>query len=242
MDEIKKNKAESLTIGKLIKKLKKAYPDLTSSKLRFLETQGLVTPKRSINKYRVYYREDIEKINFILKMQKEFYLPLDIIKEKIKSKKFKDYLESGKDLKNLQLKLGEEFKQEQQEDYYTIDELKKKLKLSQSFIEELLNYDLVEWKHENGNSIINGSDIEIIKMAIELSKYGIHIKHLKLFENFAVRHASFIQQIIMPLMISSKKDQHRKGKKVALLLERRLCDLHELLLKKENRKFLEKHK
>ncbi len=86
------------------------------------------------------------------------------------------------------------------------------------------------------------SDIEIIKMAIELSKYGIHIKHLKLFENFAVRHASFIQQIIMPLMISSKKEQHRKGKKVALLLERRLCDLHELLLKKENRKFLEKYK
>ena len=242
MDEAKKNKSESLTIGKLIKKLRKAYPDLTSSKLRFLESQGLVNPKRSINKYRVYYREDIEKINFILKMQKEFYLPLDIIKEKIRSKQFKDYIESGKDLKNLQLKLGEEFRQEQQEDYYTVEELKKKLKLSQEFIEELLDYDLVEWKHEDGNSIINGSGIEIIKMAIELSKYGIHVKHLKLFENFAVRHSSFIQQIIMPLIISSKKDQQRKGKKVALLLERRLCDFHELLLKKENRKFLEKHK
>ena len=242
MDETKKNKSGSLTIGKLIKKLKKVYPDLSSSKLRFLETQGLITPKRSINKYRIYYREDIEKINFILKMQKEFYLPLDIIKEKIRSKEFKDYLESGKDIKNLQLKLGEEFKQEQQEDYHTIDEVKKKLKLSQSFIEELLDHDLIEWKDENGNSIINGGDIEIIKMAIELSKYGIHIKHLKLFENFAVRHSSFIQQIIMPLMISSKKEQNRKGKKVALLLERRLCDFHELLLKKENRKFLEKHK
>ena len=242
MDEAKKNKSESLTIGKLIKKLRKAYPDLTSSKLRFLESQGLVNPKRSINKYRVYYREDIEKINFILKMQKEFYLPLDIIKEKIRSKQFKNYIESGKDLKNLQLKLGEEFRQEQQEDYYTVEELKKKLKLSQEFIEELLDYDLVEWKHEDGNSIINGSGIEIIKMAIELSKYGIHVKHLKLFENFALRHSSFIQQIIMPLIISSKKDQQKKGKKVALLLERKLCDFHELLLKKENRKFLEKHK
>ncbi|MCK5567754.1 MAG: hypothetical protein KAI62_07570, partial [Actinomycetia bacterium] len=102
--------------------------------------------------------------------------------------------------------------------------------------------DLVEWKTDNGNSVINGDDIEIIKMAIELSKYGIHIKHLKLFENFALRHSSFIQQIIMPLMSSSKMDQHRKGKKVALYLERSLCDFHELLLKKENRKFLEKHK
>lgn len=242
MNPIKKDKPESLTIGRLIKKLKKAYPDLTGSKLRFLESQGLIVPKRALNKYRVYYREDIERINFILKMQKEFYLPLEIIKEKLKSKKFKEYLESGKDLKNLQLKLGEEFKLEQQEKYYTIEELKKKLKLSQSFIEELLDHDLVEWKTDNGNSVINGDDIEIIRMAIELSKYGIHIKHLKLFENFAVRHSSFIQQIIMPLMISSKKDQHRKGKKVALYLERRLCDFHEVLLKKENRKFLDKHK
>ena len=118
MNPIKKDKPESLTIGRLIKKLKKAYPDLTGSKLRFLESQGLIVPKRALNKYRVYYREDIERINFILKMQKEFYLPLEIIKEKLKSKEFKDYLESGKDLKNLQLKLGEEFKQEQQEKYY----------------------------------------------------------------------------------------------------------------------------
>ena len=175
-------------------------------------------------------------------MQKEFYLPLEIIKEKLKSKEFRDYLESGKDLKNLQLRLGEEFKQEQQEKYYTIDELKKKLKLSQSFIEELLDNDLVEWKNDNGSSVINGGDMEIIMMAIELSKYGIHIKHLKLFENFALRHSSFIQQIIMPLMISSKKDQQKKGKKNALYLERKLCDFHELLLKKENRKFLEKYK
>jgi DNA-binding transcriptional MerR regulator len=243
MDDAKISKPESLTIGKLIKKLKKAYPDLTSSKLRFLESQGLINPKRSGNKYRTYFKEDIEKINFILKMQKEFYLPLDIIKRKIKSKEFKDYLDSGKDIKNLQLKLGEEFKQGgQHKDQYTIDEIKKKLKLSQSFIDELLDHDLVEWKNENGDLVINGSDIEIIKMAIELSKYGIHIKHLKLFENFAVRHSSFIQQIIMPLIISTKKDQHRKGRKVALLLERRLSDFHELLLKKENRKFLEKHK
>lgn len=242
MNETEKYKPESLTIGKLIKKLRKAYPDLTSSKLRFLESQGLINPKRALNKYRVYYREDIEKINFILKMQKEFYLPLDVIKEKIKSKEFKDYIETGKDLKNLQLKLGEEFKQEHPGGYITIDKLKKKLKLPQSFIEELLDHDLVEWKMDNGNSVVNGNDMEIIKMAMEMSKYGIHVKHLKLFENFAVRHSSFIQQIIMPLMISSKKDQHRKGKKVALHLERRLCDLHELLLKKENRKFLEKHK
>ena len=71
-----------LTIGKVVKNLKKIYPDLTNSKLRFLESEGLLKPKRASNRYRIYYREDIEKLNFILKMQRDLYMPLEVIKEK----------------------------------------------------------------------------------------------------------------------------------------------------------------
>lgn len=241
MDKNKKT-SYSLTIGKLIKELKKTYSDISSSKLRFLESQGLISPKRTANKYRVYTIDEINKINFILKMQKDFYLPLDVIKEKLNSKQFKEYIKNGKDIKNLQLDPGEEFKGDRKNKFLTLEELKKKIKLPQSFIDELIDYDLIETKKDNNKLLINGDDIQIIKMAKELSKYGIHIKHLKMFENFAVRHSTFIQQIIMPLMVSSKKDLHKKGKKVALRLERDLCYLHELLLKKEDRKFLEKNK
>jgi len=63
-----------------------------------------------------------------------------------------------------------------------------------------------------------------------------------LFENFASRHSSFIQQIVFPLMMSSKKDSHIRAIRIIGKLERVLCDFQELLVKKENRKFLEKHK
>lgn len=231
-----------LIISKVVKKLKKLYPDLTNSKLRFLESEGLLSPKRALNRYRIYYREDIEKLNYILKMQKDFYMPLEVIKEKLKSKEFKKFISECESIETLQLKLGEEFKPGYELKLYSIDDISKKFKLSQSFIIDLHENEIIDWSEENGKYVVSTYDIEILKLASKLSKYGIQVRHLKLFENFASRHSSFIQQIIYPLLMSSKKDSHIKAARVANKLERILCDFQELLIKKENRKFLEKYK
>jgi len=231
-----------LIISKVVKKLKKLYPDLTNSKLRFLESEGLLSPKRALNRYRIYYREDIEKLNYILKMQKDFYMPLEVIKEKLKSKEFKKFISECESIETLQLKLGEEFKLGYELKLYSIDDISKKFKLSQSFIIDLHENEIIDWSEENGKYVLSTNDIEILKLVSKLSKYGIQVRHLKLFENFAGRHSSFIQQIIYPLLMSSKKDSHIKAARVANKLERILCDFQELLIKKENRKFLEKYK
>lgn len=231
-----------LIISKVVKKLKKLYPNLTNSKLRFLESEGLLSPKRALNRYRIYYREDIEKLNYILKMQKDFYMPLEVIKEKLKSKEFKKFISECESIETLQLKLGEEFKPGYDLKLYSIDDISKKFKLSQSFIIDLHENEIIDWSEENGKYVLSTNDIEILKLASKLSKYGIQVRHLKLFENFAGRHSSFIQQIIYPLLMSSKKDSHIKAARVANKLERILCDFQELLIKKENRKFLEKYK
>jgi DNA-binding transcriptional MerR regulator len=231
-----------LTIGKVVKNFKKIYPDLSNSKIRFLESEGLLTLKRASNKYRIFYREDIEKLNFILKMQKDLYMPLDVIKEKLKSRDFKKFLSEGKSIENLQLKLGEEFKPEYETKPLSPEDISKKFKLAPSLTKSLVENEIFGWSEEDGKYIIDSNDIEILKIISELSRYGIQIKHLKLFENFASRHSSFIQQIIFPLMMSNKKDAHIRAVRIASKLERVLCDFQELLVKRENRKFLEKHK
>lgn len=241
---MKKEKEEKrfLTIGKLVEKLRIKNPEVTNSKLRFLEAKGLITPARSSNKYREYNIEDIKKISFILKMQKDFYMPLNIIKEKLKSKQYREFLDEGKDFKNLQLRLGEELKSDYKPKAFSMDDLKKKFKISPASLAELAENRMLDWREENGKYLIQNEDIEIIKMYSELSKYGIRVKHLKIFENFAGRHSSFIQQIVLPLLLSSNKQSHKRALRVTKILERDLCDFHELLLIKENRKFLEKHK
>ena len=236
------NKKKSyLTISELVSKFRKYYPNLTHSKLRFLESKGLIIPKRADNKYRVYSRDDVRKINFILKLQKDYFMPLEVIKEKIDSVDFGKIEKDKGALKDLQLKLEDEnksFKIERS----TVEDVRERYKLSQESINELATDNIISWHEEDGKFVIDGVDIEILRIVSELEKFGIHVKHLKLLENSANRFSIFIQQIIFPLIKSSNKDSQKRAQKTIYKLEDYFIKLHELLFKKENKNFLDNYK
>ncbi len=238
----KKQEKKYLTIGKVVKKLKKDYPDLSGSKLRFLESEGLISFKRASNKYRVFHSKDIEKLNLILKMQKEFYMPLEIIKKKMKTKEFKEFFSLNRSFESLQTKLDDELSPDLKKRKFSTEDIRKTFKLSQSTMNELSDSELVKWTKEDNKYVIDSEDIEILKIAGELAKYGIKVKHLKLFESFATRNSSFIQQIILPLLMAGKKGFHNKAVKELNRLERMFCDFQEILIKREDRRFVEKYK
>jgi DNA-binding transcriptional MerR regulator len=81
---------DKMSIGDLLKSMKDEFPDLTISKVRFLESEGLIEPERTPSGYRKFSHADAQRLRFILKLQREKYLPLKVIREKI------DELESGK--------------------------------------------------------------------------------------------------------------------------------------------------
>jgi DNA-binding transcriptional MerR regulator len=234
------NKKTFLTIGELVRKFKNYYPDLTQSKLRFLELKGLILPKRSDNKYRTYGRSDVRKINLILKMQQEYFMPLEVIREQIQGIDFEKNDKDKEVLKGLQLKLEEDKSLKIKK--LTTDEIREKYKLSKDSIKELAEEGLIEWQEEDDKYVIDGNDLEILRIVTELEKFGIHIKHLKLFENSASRHSLFIQQIIFPLLKSTNKDLHKKAAKILYKLEDDFQELHALLFKKMNKKFLDNYK
>ncbi|MDZ7838107.1 MAG: MerR family transcriptional regulator [Actinomycetota bacterium] len=209
---------QHLTIGELVEKLKEVYPDISSSKLRFLESRGLINPDRADNKYRIYSALDIKKINFILKMQKEYYMPLDVVKEKIETVDFSTQTDENKVLKDMQLKLGEQYGEAEPKSL-TLGEAADKYSISASYINELVENNVIETQKEGERDMISSDDLDVIKIAAQLEKYGIHIKHLKMFDNFANRHSSFIQQIVLPLFLSSSKESHKNGQKIMSQLD-----------------------
>ena len=75
--------ARSRSIGEVINLLKPDFPDLTVSKLRFLESQGLVQPSRSSSGYRIFTEEDVRRVEYVLQEQRDHYLPLKVIKSKL---------------------------------------------------------------------------------------------------------------------------------------------------------------
>src|SRR5438105_12793768 len=72
-----------LSIGEVLVSLKTEYPDITISKIRFLEGEGLIQPERTASGYRKFYEGDVDRLRKILKMQRDEYLPLKVIKERL---------------------------------------------------------------------------------------------------------------------------------------------------------------
>jgi DNA-binding transcriptional MerR regulator len=71
------------SIGDVLNQLRDEFPDITISKIRFLESQGLVEPERTPSGYRKFYAADVERLRFILREQREHFLPLKVIKERL---------------------------------------------------------------------------------------------------------------------------------------------------------------
>ena len=72
-----------MSIGEVLVTIKTEFPDITISKIRFLESEGLITPERTPSGYRKFYPEDVERLKSILRLQRDEYLPLKVIKERL---------------------------------------------------------------------------------------------------------------------------------------------------------------
>ncbi|MHB1377630.1 MAG: transcriptional regulator FtsR [Candidatus Humimicrobiaceae bacterium] len=237
-----KTKKSFITISELVEKFKKFYPEISASKIRFLESKGLIEPKRTPSKYRIFTREDILKINFILRMQKDYYLPLEAIKEKLNSLDFKLDYENKDIMKQLKLEMDNEESPVYKGEFISVYELMQKLKLKKSFIDELVENNIIFFEEIEGQSYLRTSDMEIIRQVLEFLKYGVHAKNLRFFENFSSRESSFIQQIVFPILMSENSGSFKKASEIITELEDLLSKFRALMVKRENRLFLEKYK
>ncbi len=81
----KKDPGDSLNIGQVVERLKSAFPSVSISKLRYLEEEGLIKPYRSPGSYRKYSEDDVSRLEVILRLQQEHFLPLNVIRSKLRT-------------------------------------------------------------------------------------------------------------------------------------------------------------
>src|SRR3989337_4123481 len=72
-----------LSIGEVLESLRSDFPDVTISKIRFLETEGLIAPQRTPSGYRKFYDSDVAKLRYILELQRDHFMPLKVIRERL---------------------------------------------------------------------------------------------------------------------------------------------------------------
>lgn len=186
---------EYITIGEVVEHLQEKYPDLSISKVRFLEEEGLVSPDRTAGGYRKFSTADVKRLELVLKLQKEHFMPLAVIREKLA-----EYDKGRVPAELEQVVARAEAMVLPLEDAQTVPVSKAPdlLGLPEVFIRELAEFGLIELVDGNHGKEISATDVGIAHACWDLRRFGVEPRHLRIYETFAEREATFFSQILMP--------------------------------------------
>jgi len=197
-----------LSIGDVLNVLKGEFADLTISKLRYLESEGLVEPQRTSSGYRKYSHADVQRLSFVLVQQRDQYLPLRVIKEQLDA--LDRGLEPAADAsgrarapRNLvsvdSLPQAGDFRLHAQLQL-SVEELLEAAQADFAQLEDCQQFGLIS----SESSIFDADDVAILKSVAALAVYGIEARHLRQFKMAADRELGLVAQVMAPL--SAQKD------------------------------------
>lgn len=229
------SEAKKYGIGEVQELLKEEFSDITISKIRFLEKEGLVSPERTPSGYRKFTKANIKQLSYILRLQREEYLPLSIIKRKIQD------LESGKVRAGDLTVMAGGVPSIEGEVSVSVDLAPSKLGLSAETVNELIDFDIVHVTDGPEGKYFAPEDMKVLGIAREFSRYGIEPRHLRMFSQFVGREAALVEQVVRPqLQRKDSNTRHNAIKDMENLMS--FCQmLTQALLNKALSKYLPRH-
>jgi len=213
----------TLSIGEVQSLLKREFPDVTISKIRFLETEGLVSPERTPSGYRRFSQHDVDRLREVLRMQRDEYLPLQVIR---------DQLEEGRAQSAPTVVAGSganaaDFRPGAGRVRLTRAELAEQCGLDEAFVRQLEEIDLV-WATATGH--YDEDALAIATVVARLSAYGVEPRHLRQFRRVTERDHGLVDQMVTPY--KNARDRTREREMVRELAAL-VVQLHASLLRAE---------
>jgi DNA-binding transcriptional MerR regulator len=188
-----------LTIGTVCGMLKDEFPDISISKIRYLEDQGLLAPRRTRGGYRLFSEEDVERLETILRLQRDEFLPLRVIRKELSSPAAKERR------RKRPLGLGDD------DVVLTLDALCERAGIDARLARELEEYGLIQGRSQGGERIYREVDAEIAVVSGQLARYGIDPRHLRMFRTAAEREAGLLEAIVAPALRARNPERRRNG-------------------------------
>jgi DNA-binding transcriptional MerR regulator len=222
------------TIGEAINLLKDEFPDATVSKIRFLETQGLIHPGRSSSGYREFKAGDIERIRYILRQQRDHFLPLKVIKSKLTA------WQRGEE-PTLAAPEGAPA-----EAYFassgvlmTRDELARTAGIHVDLVDQLIGEGLMRPRGSDETPEFTEDDLAIARAAHRLVSRGFEPRHLRSVQLGTNREADLIRQLAGPLLRHRNPSSRRQAAEILADAAQGVRDLQDALLRDQLRRLLE---
>ncbi|MPZ90420.1 MAG: MerR family transcriptional regulator [Actinobacteria bacterium] len=190
-----------LSIGEVLEAIKVDFPDVSISKIRFLESEGLINPERTGSGYRKFYDPDVARLRYILSLQKEQFLPLRVIRERLADADASGSIPAiepagGGSATSVPAKANGSAKAPRISTDVQLDRtgLSEASGLSDDELQGLEDFGLIA-----AGDFYDGNDLAVAKAARRLLDYGLEPRHLRMYRQWADREASFFEQIVAPM-------------------------------------------
>jgi hypothetical protein len=194
--------AAGRTIGAVCDMLKPEFPDLSISKLRYLEDQELVTPRRTSGGYRLYGPRDVERLRTILTLQRDEFLPLKVIREELDAMRT-GAVASAKQARRIK---RENLGSTDSVKTFGVEEILSMTGADRGLLKSLEQYGLV-----SAGDRFDDTDREVIKAAVELRAYGLEPRHLRTLKVAAEREAGLLEQVLATGLKSPNPDRRQEA-------------------------------
>ncbi len=228
-----------MSIGEVLVTVKTEYPDITISKIRFLEGEGLINPERTPSGYRKFREDDVARLRRILRMQRDEYLPLKVIKERLEQVDSETEGLPEEDRPPVDAPPSEEMALPPTGLHMSMDELSAATGVDRDRIRELEGFGIICSHGLNGDQYFDGDDFVVLTIVRDLFKYGIEPRHLTMYRHFAEREASFFEQIVLPMLRQRNPDARRAATENLTQMANLSRKLKQALLRVNLRQYLQ---
>jgi DNA-binding transcriptional MerR regulator len=200
------------SIGEVLVAVKTEFPDITISKIRFLESEGLITPERTPSGYRKFYVDDVDRLKSILRMQRDEYLPLKVIKERLVQSDAVD--EGAVELEGASAEgetasVSEELAEAPTGLQMSLEEMSAATGVDRERIKELESFGIVCTHGPEGGRYYDGEDYIVLSIVKDFLRHGIEPRHLTMYKHFADRESSFFEALVAPTLRQRNPDARR---------------------------------
>ncbi|MGA9160721.1 MAG: MerR family transcriptional regulator [Actinomycetota bacterium] len=197
------------SIGEVLVSVKTEFPDITISKIRFLESEGLIEPERTPSGYRKFYEKDVDRLRSILRMQRDEYLPLKVIKDRLLEHDTLDGQVVDGQVEPVETEPDEELAEAPTGLQMSIEEMSAATGIDRDRIRELESYGLVKERGPEGARYFDGDDYIVLSIVKDFFRFGVEPRHLTMYKHFEEREAAFFETIVMPQLRQRNPDARR---------------------------------
>jgi DNA-binding transcriptional MerR regulator len=253
-----------MSIGEVLGVLVPDFPDITVSKIRFLESEGLIDPERTASGYRKFYQRDLDRLKFILTLQRDSYLPLKVIRERLAE--FDAGLtttastagngegaqpqartpgeapsaapEPAARGPRPEIEVDEDLAESATALHLSETDLAAATQLDPSQVAMLREFGVICAHKMNGDSYYDQDDLIVGRIARDFLQFGVEARHLKMFRHFAEREAALFEQIVLPALRNRSPETRKQATQSLSELARLSKKLRHAFLRQNLRAYL----